>query len=223
MTLSVFRIGAVLGAFWLGSGMALAQTVENLSAAPEDASAARDRLESYLNNTESMRGSFRQIDLNDQDNAISESVGKVAVQSPGRFRWEYVSPEPQLLVTDGESLWNFDPDLESVYIRTVASLEGANPAQLLNGEADLKRDYEVVGSYSIEGVEWFEVRPKAAASDFEQVRLGFVEGTVNMLELWAKTGSKTQIILSDVQMNPELDDKLFSFVPPDGVDVDDNR
>ncbi|MFK7886443.1 MAG: outer membrane lipoprotein chaperone LolA [Gammaproteobacteria bacterium] len=220
MTIAKFRIAVLLCTISLG---AAAQTVENLGAPPEDTTVARDRLVAYLDATKGMRGAFRQIDLNEDDAAVAESIGKVAVQSPGRFRWEYVSPEPQLLVTDGQSLWNFDPDLESVYIRTVASLEGANPAQLLNGEADLERDYEVIGSYKIEDVEWFEVRPRAAASDFEQVRLGFVEGTVSMLELWAKTGSKTQIILSDVEVNPTLSADLFTFVPPDGVDVDDNR
>lgn len=223
MTISGLRKGVLLSALCLVHSNAVAQTVSVPSAVPEDVAAARDRLVAYLGKTRAMRGEFRQVDLNDEQEAVSESIGNVAVQSPGQFRWEYVSPEPQLLVTDGKSLWNFDPDLESVYIRTVASLEGANPAQLLNGEADLERDYDVMGTYQVQDVEWFEVRPKGSSSDFEQIRLGFEDGTISMLELWAKTGSKTQIVLSAVEVNPELPASLFTFVPPAGVDVDDNR
>jgi outer membrane lipoprotein carrier protein len=223
MTISGLRVGALFGALCTFQVFAFAQTGTSPDAATEDAAVARERLVDYLGKTRAMRGEFRQVDLNDEQKAVAESIGKVAVQSPGQFRWEYVSPEPQLLVTDGQSLWNFDPDLESVYIRTVASLEGANPAQLLNGEADLERDYDVMGTYQVQGVEWFEVRPKGSSSDFEQIRLGFEKGTISMLELWAKTGSKTQIVLSEVEVNPELPASLFTFVPPEGVDVDDNR
>lgn len=182
---------------------------------------ARALLDAYLENTQTLTAGFTSVLMDENRERMAESAGQVAIKRPGRFRWEYTAPEPSLLVTDGVSLWNFDPDLEQATVTRIADLDSANPAQLLGGGADLDRDFEIVGGYRTGEVEWVEVRPRAATSDFDSVRLGFSDTTLSMMELRDKLGQITQIALSDVVTNEAVADERFAFEAPEGTTVVD--
>ena len=59
---------------------------------------ARDlaRISNYLNATETLQGSFVQVD---PDAVVSE--GQFYMRRPGRLRFEYAPPEPALVIADG--------------------------------------------------------------------------------------------------------------------------
>ena len=67
---------------------------------------------------------------------------------------------------------------------------------------------------------WCRLRPKAEASDFEQVSLAFdARGELAAMELRDKLGQATVIEFGAVRRNPSLDAALFRFEPPPGADV----
>ena len=58
----------------------------------------------------SFTGEFVQTSIrNDEDSIPVVAEGKVSFLRPGKMRWEYETPEEQLLVTDGETVWLYDP------------------------------------------------------------------------------------------------------------------
>ena len=61
--------------------------------------------------------------------------------------------------------------------------------------------------------------PKGAESDFQLVFIGLSGDALAAMELRDNFGQATQIIFSDFIANSELDDALFEFNAPDGVDV----
>ena len=183
--------------------------------------AAEKRLRNYLDETETLTASFRSLVLDEEREPLSESVGTLSIKRPGRFRWEETAPEPLLLVTDGTSLWNYDAELEQVTVQNVSDLDRANPAQLLGGGADLERDFVVVGGYRVDTLNWVDVRPRATTSDFDNVRFGFDDSGLAMMELRNKLGQITQVVLDDVAVNKSVADDQFRFVPPPGTDIVD--
>ncbi len=182
---------------------------------------ATARMRTYLDSTTTLTASFRSLLLDDAREPLAEAVGAMALKRPGRFRWEETAPEPGLLVTNGTSLWSYDPDLEQVVIRQVAELDSANPAQLLGGGADLEKDFRVVGGYRVDDIDWVDVRPRATTSDFDIVRFGFRDTSLAMMEFHNKIGQITQYVLSDVVANAKVSDDLFSFTPPPGTEIVD--
>lgn len=186
---------------------------------PDALEGAHERLANYLGATRTLSAGFRSILLDEQRAILAESSGRVALKRPGRFRWEYTSPSPSLLVADGKLLWSFDPELEQAVVRRIDEMDGANPTRLLGGEADLDRDFNIVGAYRADDVDWVEVTPKAISSDFDRIRLGFSEGAITMMELSDKLGQVTQILLEDVQVNQPMSDDRFEFEPPPGTDI----
>jgi outer membrane lipoprotein-sorting protein len=90
MTRSATRRALLAAALVVLAGPAAAQ---GLSAAD-----ARDlaRISNYLNATETLQGSFVQLD---PDAVVSE--GSFYMRRPGRLRFEYASPNPALVIADG--------------------------------------------------------------------------------------------------------------------------
>ena len=56
-------------------------------------------------------------------------------------------------------------------------------------------------------------------TDFEKVYLGFQNNLLKEMEMRDNFGHITVIEFSNLQLNPKLPAKSFSFVPPAGADV----
>jgi outer membrane lipoprotein carrier protein len=145
------------------------------------------------------------------------------VERPGKFHWAYWEPFPQLIVSDGRSLWIYDEDLEQVTIKDVTASIDDSPAALLGGNVDVDAHYVVIEAEETEGVRWLELTPRDIESQYETVRLGFRERELAAMELFDNLGQKTRIVFQDVRRNPSLEEGLFQFVPPPDIDIVDER
>src|SRR5690606_21419429 len=101
-------------------------------------------LQRLLSQTRSLQGDFEQV-TRDQDGQIEEeNTGTFAIKRPGLLRWHIEEPFEQLLVSDGENLWVYDPDLEQVTISTVDEQMQQNSALLLSSDlAQIRANYRV--------------------------------------------------------------------------------
>ena len=69
----------------------------------------------------SFSGSFIQSSHRaDTETGPKKAEGLVSYKRPGKMRWFYEAPEEQLLITNGQTMWLYDPLLENV---TVQKLE----------------------------------------------------------------------------------------------------
>lgn len=197
---------------------AATQVIDNDDEHDDVIAAARKTLQGYLDATTSLRANFRSVLLDERRIPVAESSGVVMVKRPHRFRWEYQEPNPSLILADGERLWSYDAELEQAVVRNLADMEGANPSNLLGGDTRVDEDFDVLGSYRSDTIEWVELRPRGQ-SDFTRVRLGFAGGKIELMELHDQLGQVTQIALTELEANADLDDSLFRFEPPPGTDI----
>jgi len=188
-----------------------------------DTTAPSNALETFLAGLDTFSAGFEQTLLNELGEEMEKSVGALYVERPGKFQWAYWEPFPQLIVSDGRSLWIYDEDLEQVTIRDVTASIDDSPAALLGGDVDVDTHYVVIEAGESEGVQWLELTPRDIESQYETVRLGFRDGELAAMELFDNLGQKTRIVFQDVRRNPPLEQKLFAFTPPEGVDVVDER
>ena len=68
----------------------------------------------YFHDLQSLQAGFTQRVSDAQGRIVQESAGSMAMQKPGRFRWDYTAPSPQTIVADGQRLWVHDPGLDQV-------------------------------------------------------------------------------------------------------------
>lgn len=169
------------------------------------------RIDAYLNSQKAITASFLQVA---QDGSVR--TGKAWMERPGRMRFEYNAPDPQLLVSSGGVLVYHDPALNQT---TTIPLSSTPLGILLAQHAALDSpDIEIVsidrapGEYDITLVR----RGKAALG-----RLTLVFGA-DPLELrqWIVTdaqGNETRVSLYDITPSGPLPDSLFqySLSPPE--------
>lgn len=216
MSVSAQRLPATLvAAMLLQCAPCVAQTQE-LPVVEEE---AIEVLQRRLDAMQSMQADFEQRMYNTKQELTQSSSGQFSLLRPGRFRWDYLAPFEQTIVADGERLWIYDADLEQVTVRRMDAGLGSTPAMLLSGVADVSEAYSVSSRYAAEGVDWLELEPRAADSDFGRVRLGFIAGQLTVMDLVDSLGQTTRILFSAIRQNPDLGDELFEFETPEGADV----
>ncbi len=176
-------------------------------------------LDAFLASLDTLTARFEQtVGIEGQaDEQVSR--GSLKILRPGRFRWDYESPTSQLVLSDGQRLWLYDPDLEQVTVRDMDGTLASTPAMLLGGEGDLDSHFKTGARYEEEGVSWVELVPLVQDSDFVGLRVGFCGAELCDMELLDKLGQYTRIHFEDVVIGEPLDPADFRFDPPEGVDV----
>jgi outer membrane lipoprotein carrier protein len=188
------------------------------------AETAAEVLQHKLNALRTMNASFNQV-IRAKSKTLSRSSGSMALQRPGKFRWETKTPMEQLVVADGQHIWVYDVDLEQVTVKKQAKGLSGTPALFLGGYTDtVTRDFNVSmakkGQHDV-----FDLRPKSKANshrdNFRQIKLEFAKDALIAIEFFDELGQHTTVGLSKVKVNPTLSSRLFAFKPPKGADVVD--
>jgi len=180
---------------------------------------AAEALRSFLDEAQTMSAAFTQTLLSEAGEVAQSSSGRFYVKRPGRFRWDYESPGEQVVVSDGTSLWMYDVDLEQVTVRTIDESLGGTPAMLLSGQGSLDDNFRIVEIYDRDGLAWADLEPLEASPEFESLRVGLDGDVVACIEVVDSLGQLSRIEFSDFLRDPPLEDALFRFDPPPGVDV----
>jgi len=154
------------------------------------------------------------------------------------FRWEYQEPNRQVIVSDGKTMWVYLPENGQVIISEVDSsaLSGSdNPMTFLTGLGNLSRDFLITwGSpkADAEGNYVLELQPRRPSPMIQRMvivvdrhavaRRG--TGSPPLFPMRSATvvdpsGNSTAIEFRDARVNLHPPDSLFTFVPPEGVEV----
>ncbi|MCG6873933.1 MAG: outer membrane lipoprotein chaperone LolA [Betaproteobacteria bacterium] len=184
---------------------------------------ALERLEQFMSQTQSARGEFEQRIYDRNRRLIQQSSGTLAFLRPGKFRWSYAKPYPQLIVGDGERVWIYDEDLQQVTVRKLDAALGATPAALLAGNNDAMKAFDLRDDGREGDVEWLIATPRNKESNFERIRIGFSSAGLARMELIDAFGQTTDLRFIALDRTPGLDPGLFRFVPPPGADVIGDR
>jgi outer membrane lipoprotein carrier protein len=195
------------------------------------AAGAVEQLRHFIASTRSAEGEFQQIVIGESGRQPQQSTGKFAFSRPGKFRWEYEQPYPQLLVGDGKRLWSWDRDLNQVTVRPLGNALGATPAAILFGEGKIDRDFDLSEGAASGADEaepklaWVEARPRQVANaetggaGFQLIRFGFDGERLHRMVLHDNFGQTTTVAFSHLRLNPRLDPGMFHFEPPSGADI----
>ncbi|MBZ9538604.1 outer membrane lipoprotein chaperone LolA [Modicisalibacter tunisiensis] len=187
-------------------------------AASADSQAA-DRLAALLEPLDSYAADFDQKILDSSGNRLQEAKGRMWLSRPGKFRWEVEDPYRQVVVSDGDKVYLYDPDLEQVTVQPLDTRVTHTPALLLSGSSDaLTKNYRV--SRQQQGTaETFTLIPQTPDTLFESLKMIFYSERLGGLKMTDSTGQRTAIEFRDATMNQAIDDSRFVFEIPEGTDV----
>lgn len=177
-------------------------------------------LSDFLDGLHAYSARFEQVVRDANGEETERSSGTLMIERPGRFRWEYQQPYPQLIVADGNELFLYDPDLEQVTVRPMDDSLSRTPALLLTGDEPVDRHFEVEPVDDFNGLRWVALRPRGEGGDFEELVVGFdAEGEMSAMKITDGFGQTTELTFFDAEHDPDLPADAFVFVPPPGTDV----
>jgi outer membrane lipoprotein carrier protein len=189
------------------------------AAAPPDGLAL---LQQWLRDTHGARADFTQSVATANGGAPQVSSGSFSFERPGRFRWVYLKPYRQDIVSDGSTIWTYDHDLDQVTVSSQSQALGGTPAALLAG-ADVQRVFQLQALPAQGGLQWVQATPRSADGSFVWVRLGLREGArgpqLEQMVLRDAFRRTSTIRFSAQQDNPSFPAGTFEFTPPPGAAV----
>ncbi len=182
--------------------------------------APTDELLSKLQKLESMKGQFEQMVLDQGGTNMQVAEADFQVARGNRFYWSTEMPFEQLAVSDGNTVWVYDKDLEQVVVRPLSQDLGQTPALLFGGKpADVAEAF-TISERSREGKTiTYRLKPKGKDPLFDQLDVTFQGDQPSSMRLQDALGQQTVIDFRDLRVNSGIDASLFSFVPPEGTDV----
>ncbi|RYF26504.1 MAG: outer membrane lipoprotein chaperone LolA [Comamonadaceae bacterium] len=194
------------------------------------APAGLESLESFVKNTKSGRAVFSQTvtspSREGQSPKTKTSTGTFEFLRPNRFKFIYKKPFEQSIVSDGQTLWLHDVDLNQVTSRKLAQVLNGTPAAVIAAAADLKglqADFNLTAQPEREGLQWVQAVPKSKDGQLQSIAVGFKAtdkgNELSRLEILDSFGQKSVMSFSQVEVNPALTPATFQFTPPAGADV----
>jgi outer membrane lipoprotein carrier protein len=172
----------------------------------------------------SLAADFTQI-YNAPGERTRRESGRLLLKKPGRMRWDYMSPEEKLYVSDGKVIYEYVPAERLV---TRARVKESNdlraPFMFLLGRGNLRRDFKRIEFASESpvraGNRVLRLIPKRDAG-FRELLIEVEPQTLTIARLAFvnPAGARSDFLFSNVRENAPAGDAQFSFRPPAGVEV----
>jgi outer membrane lipoprotein carrier protein len=189
----------------------------------DEATALVTRVQKYYDATKSLRAKFDQ-ELTSPTTGTKKASGEVMLKKPGKMRWDYATPEKKLMVSDGATLWVYEPD-DAQAVKQ--DLKGSTlPAQVsfLVGEGKLAQEFDAsltkLDNLPAETIA-LKMVPKTGTAAYRY--LVFIvdgkSGQVKQTIIYDQQGGTNKLSFSDVQQNKSIDDGKFKFSPPAGTQI----
>lgn len=182
--------------------------------------AAADELASVLRSYQTYQARFIQIVVNGNGNRVQETRGVLKAKRPGLFYWETDAPLSQFIVSDGNTVEVYDPDLEQVTIHTLDDRVQSTPALLLSGEVgNLDESYEVRQRRMGDDTREYTLVPRGSDSLFTSLRLSFYRGELQEMRMEDSLSQLSILSFDQVTLNEDLENSIFRLDYPEEVDV----
>ena len=176
-------------------------------------------LKSRLDKVSSFHASFTQKVTDGSGAAVQEGQGDLWVKRPNLFNWHMTQPDESILVSDGKTLWFYNPFVEQATATWLKDATGNTPFMLIarNQSSDWQQ-------YNIkQNGDDFVLTPKASNGNLKQFTINVGrDGTIHQFSAVEQDDQRSSYQLKS-QQNGAVDAAKFTFTPPQGVTVDDQR
>ena len=158
-------------------------------------------------------------DLSQSVNGNVNLNGKVYYKRENKLRFEFKNI---LIISDGESAWNYNQKDNKVIITDYES-EGNKILSMRQIIYEYPEDCEM-STYESEGQRVLELIPKDDTFSFNSIKLYLSkEYLITKALIDDPASGKIELDLSDYQLNKNIPDSFFQFSPPEGSKVIDLR
>ena len=152
-----------------------------------------------------------------------EARGKMYVRRPGMMRWEYESPESQIIITNGNRLWIYRPEDNQVMLGKAPAFFGdGKGAGFLADIKVLRKKFSITPAASDDALLYgLKLEPVEDSLEVKQIFLFVSKQTYAITRVITVNAydDQTRIEMINSRFDTIPDRSLFTFTIPEGTDV----
>jgi outer membrane lipoprotein carrier protein len=180
------------------------------------------QIDQHYNMLNSMTAEFTQTERGMGVDRVER--GKINLKRKGRMRWDYFSPIVKSFILDGKDAWLYLPEERQARHSKVKQLDDLrSPLRFLLGHAQLTKELDSLTFEQPEDKTHFVISGVPKHELGGNVGHLWIEVTPKMeiIRLWmeASGGVRTEFRFTNIQEDVPLQDSLFRFTAPKGVEV----
>ncbi len=156
---------------------------------------------------------------------VDTAEGNLKVRRPGMMRWEYVAPDPQIIVTDGDRLWIYRPEDNQVMVGNApAFFKDGKGAGFLSDMKLLRAKFTVfLETTETAGNKDYHLKLFPQDQSLELAAIILVVDPVTYIikniVTYNAYEDETRIQMTNYQFDIKFDDDMFNFAIPKGVEI----
>ena len=196
-------------------------------------SAHGQSLDEVVNGVESTYGKITDLRAEFTQTARNKSLGQdikaegiVLLKKGGKMRWDYKSPSPQQIVSDGTSLWVYTPELNQVNKGDAPKALAGPAGSFLAGLGRVREEFTVrfqnpAAKTDAAGRYVLDLTPRNPSPFLTRLVLAIdpKDYIVRQAVIYDQLANTVTMTFTRVSPNSGLADTLFAFTPPKGAAV----
>ncbi len=178
-------------------------------------------VESTYGKITDLRAEFTQTARNKSLGQDIKAEGIVLLKKGGKMRWDYKSPAPQQIVSDGTSLWVYTPELNQVNKGNAPKALAGPAGSFLSGLGKIREEFTVrfmnpANPRDSAGRPVLDLTPKQPTPLLTRLVIAVdpKDYVVREAVLYDQFQNTVTMTFNKVVINPGLSDALFAFTPP---------
>jgi outer membrane lipoprotein carrier protein len=183
-----------------------------------------ERVQKRYDGAKDFRARFNQTLTNAAFGRKSSSAGEVLLKKPGRMRWNYEKPEPKMYLSDGNTLWLYEPEDKQAFKQDLKSSQLPSALAFLAGQGKLASEFDITpgdpkSPYGTPRDYVLLLSPKAPQAQVKTILFVVDPKTFDVREsvITDQQGNVNDLLFSDIHTNTSLPDSQFKWSPPPGV------
>lgn len=192
---------------------------------PASAQDVANSIQEQYAEVNSFETDFSQKLTNAASGESEQREGTICYLKPEKIFWHTTSPEEELLISNENVVWDYFPQDGVAYKYSFQErFDSKTMLEFISGEVNLKQDFKIENQgQDPDFSDWIKVElvPKDPEPSLVKAHI-WLEPKSHLIQqvlLVDFFGNKNQLTFEDTDFNVDLEESLFEFAPPEGVEI----
>jgi len=221
--IKVCRYVFLLGVLMLLAVQAKAQTMAALEVA--------QKLQNTYEKAANLAADFNQTTTTKFSSRVRQGSGTMVFSKPGRMRWDYLTPEYQVLISDGETIsMYFEKNNQMIVSNAKDYLQSDVTYSFFAGSGNILKDFDVNEPDSFMQTEnsyLIKMTPKSLHPHVSSLHVWVSRDTflIMHMQIIDHFDTVTDLYFDNIQIDTDyygsrkIEEDLFFFTPPAGTEI----
>jgi len=222
-TIELIKLTLLFIALLLIPTLALGQTMDALQVA--------QKLQSTYENATNLVAEFKQTTAMKFNSRVRQGTGTMLFRKPGRMRWDYITPDYQVLTSDGETIsMYFEKNNQMIVSNAKDYLQSDVTYSFFAGTGDILRDFDISEpdfTDNLENSYLIKFIPKSSHPHVSSIHAWITQDTflITHLQIVDHFETVTDLFFDNIQINSNqygsraIKEDLFLFIPPADTEI----